>query len=208
MKRQTIKSLVASLAITVCGIPTSGIAGSSSPPRGVDCHAISSGLRKAVASNPSQVLVLVEDSMIANGFCACEIVKAGILGAGANAGTAEANRLVEQIVYAAITVNPSMSSIIVECAMAVAPGASAEIQAALSKALGGAKGGGVLREAAPDFGSSPGLSGIYLIPPVASGAVLIREVFEKCEEKIVVERKTSTVIIEREVIPVSPSSAH
>ena len=217
MKSLTIKSLVASLAVALCGIPAGAYAGPSGSSKGTDCTSIGADLRKAVAANPSQVLVYVEDSMIANGACACEIVKAAILGAGAQSGTAEANALVKQIVYAAITVNPSMSAVIVECAMAVAPRASDEIQAALAEALGDGKGGSGLGGA--DYGGIAGFGGMYLIPPVASGGVLIQQVFQEADEKVRVERETiieREVVIEREVIivprtpdrPISPSSAH
>ncbi len=146
--------------------------------------------------------------MIANGDCACDIVKAAIQGSGADAGTPEATDLIKQIVQTAITANPSMSAVIVECAMAVSPGKSADIRAAVADTLGDSE----------DFVPSPEVRGIYLIPPVASGAVLVQQVFEKAHgsDKSSGKGKDKKTVIEREVlvvpppvprVPVSPSSA-
>ncbi len=74
------------------------------------CAEIANDVRSAVEKDPAKVLMVVEDALVINEACACEIVKAAITASKADPA------LVQQIVQTAIAVAPKMSAIITECA--------------------------------------------------------------------------------------------
>lgn len=89
-----------------------------------NCDDISKDVSTAVQKDPSKVLMIVEDALVINESCACEIIKAAITGAKADAA------MVNQIVQTGIAVAPKMTGVITDCATAVAPGAKITSQTA------------------------------------------------------------------------------
>lgn len=107
----------------------------------VDCVNLSKSVKAAVVADSDKVLEIVAASISANESCACEIVKAAIIGSDADV------KLVAQIVDTAILEAPAQVRMIGQCAIATAPEAISSIQAVVEKydAAGGegysAKGG-------------------------------------------------------------------
>lgn len=93
----------------------------------VDCVKLSNAVKAAVVADSSNVLDIVSKNIAANESCACEIVKAAIIGSDADSG------LVARIVEAAILEAPSEMRLIAQCAMATAPEAAPKVQAVLEK---------------------------------------------------------------------------
>lgn len=85
------------------------------------CDDISRDVRAAVSKDPSKVLMILEDALVINETCACEIVKAAITASNADDAS------VKQIVQTALAVAPKMSAVITECAAAAAPGSGNSI---------------------------------------------------------------------------------
>ncbi len=79
------------------------------------CDKVATFVREAVEKEPQKVLVIVEDNMVANETCTCEIIKSAIRASKADA------ELVKQIVKTAIHVAPNRAALIAECASTVAP---------------------------------------------------------------------------------------
>lgn len=189
------------------------------------CDQISKDVREAVSKDPAKVLMIVEDALVINETCACEIIKAAIIGSGADAA------MVQQIVQTALAVAPKMSAIIAECATAVAPG-SAEAIAAIAGEKGKTivadtstgDGKGVVAAVAPvapaevsDFSNawSANLRGVYLVQPAAAGFITQVALLsdsdqgrdEHTEDKDGdVNRANSRRT--RNLVPLSPTNAH
>jgi hypothetical protein len=87
-------------------------------------------MREEISARPSRVLISVEDALTMDEQAACEIVKEAITSTRADA------KLTGEIVRTALQHAPGMSAVIVECAMAVAPGAAQEIENAIRSVLG------------------------------------------------------------------------
>jgi hypothetical protein len=114
--------------------------------------------------------MIVEDALVINESCACEIVKAAITASHADAA------MIKQIVQTAVAVAPKMAPVIMECS-----GASKEEDKAetVSKAVvSGKDAKNVLPEAVvppkedggSDYASGPGdIRGIYLMQPAVGG---------------------------------------
>ncbi len=166
MKTNKIKSALTGLALIAS---LSGIAAAG------DCDAVGAKVKKAVAKTPSQVLVIVDETISKNESCACEIVKAAIEAADAKKDSA----LVREIVVTAVNAAQGMAATIAECAVAVSPSSASAIKSGLSEVFEGAKGGAKdsyysskgakePMEEEEDFGPEPVvISGVYLIAPVA-----------------------------------------
>jgi hypothetical protein len=88
-----------------------------------NCNDISQDVSSAILKDPSKVLMIVEDALVINESCACEIIKAAIVAAKADAA------MVNQIVQTGISVAPKMAGVITDCATAVAPDANITSQA-------------------------------------------------------------------------------
>ena len=97
----------------------------------VDCDGVGERVRAAVEENVERVLVVVEDAIVANEICVCEIVQGAIL------GSEGATDSVRAIVFTAVTTAPGMAATIAECAIAAAPDRAEEIRLALEAALVG-----------------------------------------------------------------------
>ena len=167
------------------------------------CDQIAKDVRAAVGKDPSKVLMIVEDALVINESCACEIIKSAITASSADGA------MVQQIVQTALAVAPKMASIITECANAVAPG-SAEAVVAVAEGTGDAKNpGGKVAPVAPvapiteetDFSTvwATNIRGVYLIQPAAAGFVT---------QVVEVEAEDDSVERTRKRIPLSPAEAH
>lgn len=93
----------------------------------VDCIALSVTVKNAADADKSKVVEIVSTQVSNAPTCACEVVKAAIEGASADAETVAA------IVEAAAIAAPDQMRLIAQCAVAVAPDALAEVQAVMSK---------------------------------------------------------------------------
>lgn len=141
------------------------------------CDAISKDVTAAIHKDPSKLLMVVEDALVINESCACEIIQAAIIASHADPAT------VNQIVQTGISVAPRMSGVITDCAAAISPGTSI--------------GGPVTSSAKnPDKNPLPPVlptpavieetysvpvRGIYLIQPPANGFVPCDPKFRKCD---------------------------
>jgi len=150
------------------------------------CDQMSNDVRKAVASDPAKTLMIVEDALVINESCACEIVRAAIEASNAD------EAMKQQIVQTALAVAPKMAPVITECAGV--PGAAAPVAATYEDPTYSGKGGGkgakdVLPVAppivdTPDFAYLPGdIRGVYLMSPGGVGVVGINErvVYKDCD---------------------------
>lgn len=139
------------------------------------CDTISKDVTAAIHKDPSKLLMVVEDALVINESCACEIIQAAIIASHADPAT------VNQIVQTGISVAPRMSGVITDCAAAVSPGTSI--------------GGPVTSSAKnPDKNPLPPVvpavieesysvpvRGIYLIQPPANGFIRCDGKFRKCD---------------------------
>ena len=98
-------TLVASMSVGFLGSAPTARSEPTSP-----CVQAANDVSQAVTKDPKKVLLIVEDALVINETCACEIVRAAIQSSGADAA------MVEQIVLTAISVAPSQSAMITECA--------------------------------------------------------------------------------------------
>ncbi len=159
-----------------------GNAGSSSP-----CDNIANDVREAVAKDPAKVLMIVEDALVINETCACEVVKAAIIGSKADSA------MVQQIVQTGMAVAPKMSAVIAECASAVAPDSGANVAALPFEKSGGKEVVNVTPVApvadtpeGTDFSNTwaTNIRGVYLIQPAAAGFVTTLQDEKKNEEAV------------------------
>ncbi|NQW99087.1 hypothetical protein HQ447_00405 [bacterium] len=93
----------------------------------VDCIALSASVKNAVAADKSRVLEVVSKEVSAAPGCACEIVKAAIVGSAADAKT------VASIVESAAIAAPDQIRLISQCAVAVAPDARNAVQIVIAR---------------------------------------------------------------------------
>ncbi len=149
------------------------------------CNEISQDVRKAVAADPAKTLMIVEDALVINEACACEIVKAAIEASRAD------DLMRRQIVQTALAVAPRMAPAITECA-----GVSGEVPVAYQETTEdptySGKSGKNAKSVLPvlpqapiqdveDFAYIPrDIRGIYLIAPGGVGFIGDRTVKEVC----------------------------
>jgi hypothetical protein len=180
------------------------------------CAEVSADVTTAVSKDPSKVLMIVEDALVINETCACEIVKAAIA-----ASTAD-EALKQQIVQTAIAVAPKMSAIIAECA-GVASGAYMEEVVAKAEDADVVDSGKnpknpVLPVAPPPaesdddgvvaFGKGPiDIRGVYLIQPAAAGFVAPQVCCDGGDEHDDKDIKRPLSRRKRIPLPLSPSVA-
>lgn len=101
--------------------------GSLSASAAVDCVQLSVSVKHAVAADRASVLEIVTKQINANPGCACEVVKAAVEGAQADA------TIVAAIVEAAAVAAPDQMRLIAQCAIAVAPDSLTKVQAVVAK---------------------------------------------------------------------------
>lgn len=131
------------------------------------CSRIAQDVTESVLKEPSKVLMIVEDALVINESCACEIVKAAIAASKADAP------MVKQIVATAVAVAPKMSPIIIECANAASPGAP-DVTGSATSSGKDAKSVQPVHvqepESTSDYSSSGGgIRGVYLMAPAVGG---------------------------------------
>jgi hypothetical protein len=117
------QSVAASVALIV--LPMSASA------QGVDCAAVGERVAAAVEANPGQVLIVVEDALVAYENCACEIVGAAIRNSDGSAET------VKQIVLVAVQNAQTQAPAIAECAVGAAPQHADAVRIAFAEAFNG-----------------------------------------------------------------------
>ncbi len=176
------------------------------------CDQLATDIQQAVAKDPSKVLMIVEDGLVINETCACEIVKAAILASNADAA------MVQQIVQTAMAVAPKMAAIIAECAAAVAPGSSEAINAVAAAKTDTTDRSKEVRESvakAPVESVAPGteflggtyIRGVYLIQPAAAGYLSVSECDEEEEDDGKKSSKKADSHRTCRRLPLSPSYA-
>ncbi len=166
----TKRSVAASLLLIIAAYPLATSAGST-----LNCDQIAKDVRESVTKEPGKVLMIVEDALVINESCACEIIKAAIQASNADAAMSK------QIVQTAIAVAPKMTGIIVECAEAVSPGAGGGAQ--VMKSGKSAKSveplGGPVAEPKDDISPRADIRGIYLMQPAVGGIINTEETPEE-----------------------------
>lgn len=139
-------------------LPLSGLAG--------QCEDITRDVSAAVAKEPGKVLMIIEDALVINEACACEIVKAAITAAQADA------TLVGQIVQTGISVAPKMAGVITDCAAAISPSSVASVVPPVVDSGKQVKNPLPVSPAPEEEDFSPvpsSIRGIYLMQPPAGG---------------------------------------
>ncbi len=136
------------------------------------CDDIARDVATAVEKEPGKVLMIVEDALVINESCACEIIRAAIIASKADAAT------VNQIVQTGITVAPKMAGVITDCASAASPGTTITSSQQMTAIVDEKNPGKNPIVAAPvppasdDFYAMPGsIRGVYLIQPPAGGPI-------------------------------------
>ena len=94
---------------------------------GTNCSALGLSVQQRVKLDPSKILEIVEGEISANQGCSCEVVKAALSAAGADAA------LTAQVVEAATTAAPESMRLISQCAIATVPESLPNVQAVLAK---------------------------------------------------------------------------
>lgn len=136
-----------------------------------NCDQMSNDVRKGIASDPAKTLMIVEDALVINEGCACEIVRAAIEASRAD------EALKQQIVQTALAVAPKMAPVITDCAGIAAAPVANDDPTASGKNLGGKGAKEVLPVAPPveeeqDFTYLPGdIRGVYLMAPGGVGII-------------------------------------
>jgi len=144
------------------------------------CADISKDVASAVEKDPAKVLMIVEDALVINESCACEIIKAAILASKADGS------MVNQIVQTGISVAPKMSGIIMDCATAASPGTAITNKVTAVTPSGKESVKNPLPVAPTkeedEFSQAPAsIRGVYLIQPPSTGFVPCDPNFRKCE---------------------------
>jgi hypothetical protein len=188
----------------------------------VPCDKIAEDVRTAVAKDPSKVLMVVEDALVINESCACEIVKSAILASSADAA------LTKQIIETAVAVAPKMTAVIQECAASTQsadtvakaePTDSGKSVVSGKSPVSGKSGTTDFTVQPPKDGSEGGndfsqggridIRGVYLSQPAAGGFIVAGDGSnnDSDDRKVVTVRK---IIRERRVVvvPISPTAPH
>ena len=137
------------------------------------CETIAKDVQSSIAKEPSKVLMIVEDALVINEACACEIIKAAISASHADAA------MVKQIVQTAVAVAPKMAPVIMECSGTTAV-ADGQTDVVAKTAATGKDAKNVLPEAVvpPKEGSDystiglADIRGLYLMQPALGGPVV------------------------------------
>ncbi len=159
---------VGALALATLLASTSGAFADNRP----SCEAIAKDVRASIAKEPKKVLMIVEDALVINEGCACEIVKAAIQVTNADAA------LKKQIVETAVAVAPKMSPVIMECAgmSSESEGHTEVVAKATGKDAKNVQPEVVTppKESGSDYSSSgfSDIRGLYLMQPSLSGPVV------------------------------------
>ncbi len=208
------------------GLLTSPLALSQTDP---NCSQIAGDVKAAIAKDPSKVLMIVEDALVINESCACEIVKAAIAASSADAA------MIRQIVQTGIAVAPKYSAMITECASPAGPIAVAEESPAVESgknpsgknAMAFSEGGKTINPIMPEvdaegsrkstggpslYNFSGNVRGVYLVYPAAGVITSSTGAHEDEEDECCgggSQKPVKRVERRREcyVVPLSPSEA-
>ncbi len=159
--RLLTRSIASASVLWSCALtlPLAGFAG--------QCDDITRDVAAAVSKEPGKVLMIIEDALVINESCACEIIKAAITAANADA------TLVSQIVQTGISVAPKMAGVITDCAAAISPSAAASVAPPVvdsGKQVKNPLPVSPSPEEEEDFSPIPSsIRGIYLMQPPAGG---------------------------------------
>lgn len=142
------------------------------------CETIAKDVKASVTKEPTKVLMIVEDALVINEGCACEIVKTAIAASHADAA------MIKQIVQTAVAVAPKMAPIIMECAGTTKPEEAPETVAKATLSGKDAKNvQPVQPEVVPPKDDSSDnehvvgdIHGIYLMQPAVGGPSVTRTV--------------------------------
>lgn len=169
------------LRLTICLFGLALFAGSSRvQAQSSGCEDIARDVAAAIEKDPSKALMIVEDALVINESCACEIVKAAIVASQAD------STLVNQIVQTGISVAPKMSGVIMDCATAVSPAATITNVAVPTSYDPTDSGKNPDKNPLPvapveeDFIPVPSIRGVYLIQPPPTGFVPCDPKYRKC----------------------------
>lgn len=199
------------------------------------CVQAANDVSQAVTKDPKKVLLIVEDALVINESCACEIVRAAIQSSGADAA------MIQQIVQTGIAVAPGQAGMITECATAsgqpVAQSESAEDESGKNPVKRDSNGKNpsgknaiaefssaknpIMPEvdvegskvAGPSLGNFAGnVRGVYLVYP-AAGVITTPQISEVPDDKCCDGSHQETVNVPRSrrtrnIVPLSPSEAH
>jgi hypothetical protein len=94
-----------------------------------DCRAVAAEVQALIKGAPAMTLTVVEDALVANPNCVCEIVTTAIAASNADAA------MVKRIVYTAVTTTQQHAPAIAECAVAAAPAYADAVRAAFAEAF-------------------------------------------------------------------------
>ena len=184
MKRKAIIHKNAFSHIALCLSLMLSMVFNSAEAQANSCQGIADDVAAAVSKEPGKVLMIVEDALVINESCACEIIKSAILASQADA------TLVNQIVQTAISVSPKQSGVIMDCATSISPNSvSATDMTAVTTSGKDVKNPlpvePALAEPEEDFKPIPSnIRGIYLMQPPAGGFIPDLNV-RKCDDDCV-----------------------
>ncbi|MES2508115.1 MAG: hypothetical protein V4599_15535 [Verrucomicrobiota bacterium] len=144
------------------------------------CDDISRDVAAAIQKDPSKALMIVEDALVINESCACEIIKAAILASQADSA------MVNQIVQTGIAVAPKMSGVIMDCATSVSPGAAITNVASVASVdptdseKNPSKNPLPVAPVEEEFIPTPSIRGVYLIQPPGTSFIPCDPKHRKC----------------------------
>ena len=149
---------------------TSLVVGAEPAPK---CGKIAQDVTESITKEPAKVLMIVEDALVINEGCACEIIKAAITASKADVP------MVKQIIATAVAVAPKMTPVIMECANATSPGSTDEVTtASVVEDPSGKDAKSVQpvtveepKTSGSDFSGSASIRGVYLMAPAVGGLI-------------------------------------
>lgn len=141
------------------------------------CSKIAQDVAESVTKEPAKVLMIVEDALVINEACACEVIKAAITASRADVP------MVKQIVATAVAVAPKMAPVIMECANATSPGATDDVTtASVTTPVSGKDAKNVQpvtveepKTGGSEYSGSASIRGVYLMAPAVGGFVTTNE---------------------------------
>jgi hypothetical protein len=122
-----------------------------------DCPGLGLSIQQRVKLEPARILEIVETELAVNPSCACEVVKAALIAAGADA------ELTAQVVEVAATVTPESLRLISQCAIAAVPESLSAVQTVLARLDPGSGESGYSAKGSKSAKSAK--SGKEIIPP-------------------------------------------
>jgi hypothetical protein len=225
----TLTLRYSSAAAAIAALLTLPVLSFAEENRAPTCDRMAKDVRESVEKDSAKVLMIVEDALVINETCACEIVKAAITASKAD------EALVKQIVQTAIAVAPKMTAVIEECAGTPLSSAPAPVSTKSGKSgkdvqpvdpsssgKNGSSDQGIQppNDGAPGTagvgsgnfsGSSPDLRGLYLIQPATGvfggGSTTVRDPENRNKRKRDGEEEEKKKRRPTVIVPTSPTNA-